>query len=137
MKKKDNWIKLFFDFTRENKDKPFEWGKWDCCLFANAAIKAITGKNLIPKDLTWKDEKTAMQAIAKYGTLNQALTKVCKDAKIPTVKPIMVTTGDLVLFKEESELVGISDGFNILAPTDDGIAFKSHELIVKAWRING
>ena len=41
--------------------------------------------------------------------------------------------GDLVVFKEESELVGISDGFNILAPSEDGIEFKSHDLILKGW----
>ena len=137
MKKLDNWYMLFFEYAKEVKDIPFEWGKWDCCKFSDAFIKQITGKNLIPKDLKWKDETSAMEAIAKYGTLNKALTKVCKDAGLLNIKPIMATTGDLVLYKEESELVGISDGYNILGPCDDGLGFKSHDLIVKAWRING
>lgn len=137
MKKNSDWINLFFNFLKENKDKSFEWGKWDCCKFSNACIESMTGESLIPKDLTWKNEKTAMEAIAKYGTLNKALTTICKDAGLKTIKPLMITTGDLVLYKEESELVGMSDGFNIVGPTDDGLGFKSHDLIVKAWRIDG
>lgn len=137
MRKLDNWYMLFFDHAREVKDIPFEWGKWDCCKFSNSFIKKITGKNLIPKDLKWTDEKSAKKAIAKYGTLNKALTTICKDAGLKTIKPMMVTTGDLVLYKEESELVGISDGYNILSATDDGLTFKSHELVIKAWRIDG
>tara|TARA_R100001460_G_scaffold26422_1_gene53419 strand:+ start:661 stop:1077 length:417 start_codon:yes stop_codon:yes gene_type:complete len=138
MKKKEDWIDIFFEFIRENKDKPFEWGKWDCCIFANACIKAMTGQNLIPNTLKWKNEETAMKAIKDYGkTLKGAVTKACKTKKLQEVKPAFITTGDLVVFKEDSELVGISDGFNILAPSEDGIAFKSHDLIVKGWRING
>ena len=138
MKKKEDWIDIFFEFVRENKDKPFEWGKWDCCIFANSCIKAMTGQNLIPSTLKWKNEETAMKAIKDYGkTLKGAVTKACKAKKLEEVKPAFITTGDLVVFKEESELVGISDGFNILSPSDDGIEFKSHDLIVKGWRING
>ena len=138
MKKKEDWIDIFFEFIRENKDKPFEWGKWDCCIFANACIKSMTGQNLIPSTLKWKNEETAMKAIKENGkTLNGAVTKAYKAKKLQTIKPMFITTGDLVIFKEESELVGISDGFNILEPSDDGIEFKSHDLIIKGWRING
>ena len=138
MKKKEDWIDIFFEFVRENKDKPFVWGKWDCCIFANACIKAMTGQNLIPSTLKWKNEETAMKAIKDYGkTLNGAVTKACKAKKLQEVKPAFITTGDLVVFKEKSELVGISDGFNILAPSEDGIQFKPHDLIIKGWRIDG
>ena len=138
MKKKEDWIDIFFEFVRDNKDKPFGWGKWDCCIFANACIKAMTGQNLIPSSLKWKDKESANKAIKDYGkTLSGAVAKACKAKKLQTIKPMFVTTGDLVVFKEGSELVGMSDGFNILAPSDSGIEFKSHELITKSWRIDG
>ena len=136
MKKKSDWQVLLIEFIEEHKDTPFEWGKWDCCIFANAALKAISGKNVIPKDLKWKDEKTAMKAIKDYGkTLNGALTKACKGAGMEVIQPAFATAGDLILFKEESELAGIHDGFNILAPTDDGITTKDPSLTIKAWRV--
>ena len=93
MKKKEDWIDIFFEFVRENKDKPFEWGKWDCCIFANACIKAMTGQNLIPSTLKWKNEETAMKAIKDYGkTLKGAVSKACKAKKIQEVKPAFITT---------------------------------------------
>ena len=96
----------------------------------------MTGKDLIPKQLVWRNEKEALQSIKDYGeTLCKAVSRACKAQKIKTVKPAFVTTGDLIVFKEQTELVGISDGFKILAPSKEGIVGKSHDLIVKAWRI--
>ena len=48
-----------------------------------------------------------------------------------------MTKGDLVVYKEVSELVGISDGMNILTPTDDCIGVQSNVDILKVWRIDG
>ena len=136
MKKKLDWQILLSEFLEQHAFTEFEWGKWDCCIFANAAIKAMSGKDVIPKTLKWKDETSAYKAIKDYGkTLNGALTKACKNAKMESIKPAFVTAGDLVLFKEESELAGIHDGFNIVAPSDGGIQTKSPDLIIKAWRI--
>ena len=81
MKKKEDWQPLFFAFIEESYNTPFEWGKWDCCKFSDACIKAITGKALIPKDLKWKDEETAMAAIKSYGgTLGKAIDKAAMRA---------------------------------------------------------
>jgi len=136
MKKKADWQTLLTDFLLDHQDTPFEWGKWDCCIFSNAALKAISGKNVIPKELKWKDEATAMKAIKDYGkTLNGALTKACKASGMEVIGISYATAGDLILYKEESELAGIHDGFNIISPTDDGLAVKDPSLAIKAWRV--
>ena len=136
MKKKADWQTLLTDFLLDHQDTPFEWGKWDCCIFSNAALKAISGKNVIPKQLKWKDEATAMKAIKDYGkTLNGALTKACKASGMEVIEVAYATAGDLILYKEESELAGIHDGFNIVSPTDDGLAVKDPSLAIKAWRV--
>ena len=136
MKKKPDWQVLLNDFLIEHKDTPFVWGKWDCCIFANAALKAISGKNVIPADLKWKDEASAAIAIKKYGkTLGKSLDKAAKEAGLEVIKPAFATAGDLVLYKEESELAGIHDGFNIVSPSEEGLVTKSPELIKKAWRV--
>tara|TARA_B100000427_G_scaffold329803_1_gene347897 strand:- start:6972 stop:7385 length:414 start_codon:yes stop_codon:yes gene_type:complete len=136
MKKKDDWATTFHVFLEENKDRPFQWGKWDCCLFANAGIKAMTGEDLIPKSLKWKDEKTALVAINKYGgDLQKSIAKACKAKKVPTIDKMFATTGDLVVFKEDNPLVGLHTGYGVVAPGEEGTTYKDVE-ILEVYRIN-
>jgi hypothetical protein len=137
MKKLGNWEQNLADFLEESMSIPFEWGTWDCCIFSDSAIKAMTGKTVIPKELKWKNEGEAKKAIKSYGgsTLLKAMIKACKAKGLKTVDLAYVRKGDLVVYKEESQLVGISTGFNIVSPTDDGLAFKNNDLAIKAWRI--
>lgn len=138
MKKIVNWEISFDAFIHDNRNKPFEWGSWDCCLFSNALIKNMTGEDLIPKTLKWKDQQSAMKAIKKYGgTLLKSIEKACKLKKIKEIPNSYMTKGDLVVYKEESQLVGISDGISILTPTDDCIGVKNNVDILKVWRIDG
>ena len=67
MKKKANWYDDLFIYLEENKDKPFKWGSWDCCRFSNGAIKAMTGKTMIPSEVKWTSKVSALKAIKKYG----------------------------------------------------------------------
>jgi hypothetical protein len=136
MQKKPDWQKLLNEFLAEHKDKDFAWGEWDCCIFSNAALKAICGEDVIPKELKWTDEKSAQKAIKTYGkTLKGALTKACKAAGMKEINVNYATAGDLICYKEESELAGIHDGFNIITPTDGGFSAKQPSLALKAWRI--
>jgi hypothetical protein len=137
MKKLGNWEQNLAEFLDESMEAPFEWGKWDCCIFSDSAIKAMTGKTVIPKELKWKNEKEAKKAIKSYGgsTLLKAMIKACKAKKLKEVDVAYVRKGDLVVYKEESQLVGISTGYNIVSPSGDGLAFKNNDLAIKAWRI--
>ena len=79
MKKLPNW-QLMFDSFVENNNFPFEWGKNDCCKFSNALIKQITGEDLIPKELKWHDEESAMKAIASYGgDIETSIEQACNE----------------------------------------------------------
>lgn len=138
MKKILDWEIKFNAFIEKNKNKPFKWGSWDCCKFSNALIKKITNEDLIPKSLKWTDEKSAMKAIKTYNkTLLKSIEKACKFKGLKEIDKAYMTKGDLVVYKEESELVGISDGMNVLTPTDDGIGVKNNVNILKVWRIDG
>jgi len=138
MKKIVDWEIKFNAFIEKNKNKPFKWGSWDCCKFSNALIKKITNEDLIPKSLKWTDEKSAMKAIKTYNkTLLKSIEKACKSKGVKEIDKAYMTKADLVVYKEESELVGISDGMNVLTPTDDGIGVKNNVNILKVWRIDG
>jgi len=135
--KKDNWEILFDEFIANNRFKPFKWGSWDCCKFSNAVIKEMTGEDLIPKELKWKNEKEAMESIKKYGgTMSKSIAKACKSKSVTKVKNAFMQKGDLIVYKEETELVGISDGFKVLTPSDDMVVAKQGVDILSVWRIS-
>lgn len=138
MIKTTDWSIDLDEFLAKNRFKPFKWGSWDCCKFSNALIKKITNEDLIPKSLKWTDEKSAMKAIKTYNkTLLKSIEKACKSKGVKEIDKAYMTKGDLVVYKEESELVGISDGMNVLTPTDDGIGVKNNVTVLKVWRIDG
>ena len=137
MKKLPNWEPMFHDFVKNN-NFPFEWGKNDCCKFSNALIKQITGEDLIPKKLKWKDEASAMKAIASYGgDLETSIEKACNAKGVGEIDKAFMTCGDLVVYEQNgSNLVGMCNGFGILTPTDDGIAVLDCDLAYRVWRFD-
>lgn len=137
MKKLPNWEPMFHDFVKNN-NFPFEWGKNDCCKFSNALIKQITGEDLIPKKLKWKDEASAMKAIASYGgDLEASIEKACNAKGVGEIDKAFMTCGDLVVYEQNgSSLVGMCNGFGILTPTDDGINVVDNSLALRVWRFD-
>jgi hypothetical protein len=101
MKKLPDWQIEFNSFVENYKNFPFEWGKWDCCKFSNALIKVMTGKDLIPKTLTWHDETSAMKAIKSYGgDLEGSIEKACDKKKVSEINKAFMTCGDLVVYSQ-------------------------------------
>jgi len=137
MFKKTDWSIYFDEFLAKNRFVPFAWGSWDCCKFSNACIKAMTGEDLIPKELSWKNEEEAMRSIKEYGkTLSKSIEKACKAKGVQKIDKAFMQKGDLVVYKEESELVGISDGFKVLTPSDDMVVAKQNVNIISVWRVS-
>ena len=139
MKKLSDWEARFHRFLVANRRKPFVWGQWDCCIFTNAAVKEITGEDLIPEELRWTDEQTAMQAIEKYGkTLGNSVYKAAMAAGLKMIAPTDARKGDVCVVKEEGKQVaGICDGFAVLCPSDGGYTHKPIGHAQKVFRIDG
>ena len=121
MKKKPDWEQRLHDFLALNKDTKFSWGVWDCCVFVDSAIK-----------------KAALQTIRKYsGNLTGCVNKAALSAGMTEVLPSDAMKGDLVVYTSEgNDGAGIYDGYAIAAPSDEGLARKRKDLIVKAYRAN-
>ena len=134
----DGWEYKFDMFMEKAYSKEFEWGSWDCCKFADACLTAISNKkSYIPKQLNWTDEKSAIASIKKYGgTLNKSIAKAFKN-KLDEVNKDSMMRGDLAVYKEESELVGMTDGAKIIGPSDGGLSFKKSTdvEILSVWRL--
>tara|TARA_R100001244_G_scaffold103087_1_gene76714 strand:+ start:51 stop:467 length:417 start_codon:yes stop_codon:yes gene_type:complete len=126
MKRVANWEQTFHQFLTDNKDRPFKWGEWDCISFANAAIKSITGEDVIPKALEWRDEKSAKITIKEYAkTLTRCVKKAALLKGFVQRLPEEAQKGDIVIISEnKNRLVGICDGYAVVCPSDEGHSLK-------------
>ena len=141
MKKKPDWEIIFDAYLNRNLKRPFEWGKWDCVMFANEFVKQMTGESVLPKQWKWNNEAEAMQSIIKYGKGKGLAAGVDyaveKQTGICEVNPQYITKGDFGVYKEESELCCVFDNYYAIGVNDEGIVLKKDLDIVKAWRIDG
>lgn len=139
MQKREDWKLRLHEFLSANKSRPFEWGVWDCCRFTNAAVVAMTDEDLIPDELHWNDEKSAMQAISEYGrTLGRSVQKAAKAAGLVMVHPSEADRGDVVVIKEAGgQVAGICDGYSVVCPSDEGYTHRPKAQAHKVFRING
>ena len=82
-----------------------------------------------------------MKSIFKYGKgkgLASAIDNaVKKTTGIKHIESAYITKGDFGVYKEESELACVFDGFNALGVDDEGLVVKQNVNVVKAWRIDG
>lgn len=138
MKKKPDWEKRLHDFLASNKDTKFSWGAWDCCIFVDSAIKAMTGSHVIPEFTVWGNKKAALRTIKEYsGNLTGCVNKAAISSGMTKVLPSDVMKGDLVVYTVDgNDGAGIYDGYAIAAPSDDGLARKRKDLIAEAYRAN-
>jgi hypothetical protein len=138
MKKFDNWHEHFDAFILRNADKPFSWGEWDCCVFSNACLNAITGDDLIPDELYWDDEKSATETIYGYGrTLLNSIRKAAKKKNLLRIDNMHLQKGDLVIIQQgENQVCGIYDGSRTIGPSKDGIIALDHNKVIEGWRVN-
>jgi len=139
MKKINNWEEAFHQFLTDNRDRPFKWGEWDCVSFANAAIKSITGEDVIPKALQWHDEESANIAIKEYaGTLTRCVKKAALQKGFIWRQPEEAQKGDIAIIKENTNrMVGICDGYAVVCPSDEGHSLKPKSSIRMVLAING
>ena len=140
MRKLANWEELWADFIKENKNKPFVWGSWDCVHFSDSLIKKITGESVVPWNiLKWADKDSAKKAIYDYNkTLGNAIAKACKRLDIKEIQPRYATKADLVTYLNEGvEVCGMHDGFAVLGPNEQGINVNNDVDILRAWRLDG
>jgi hypothetical protein len=139
MKKLPQWETHLFNFINNNTERPFAWGKWDCCIFAVEGIKAMTGKTMMK--IQWQNKKEAYKFIAKNGrTLNKVTSKYAKQSDIKTIEKNFITAGDIVLLEDHlndnEELIGICTGNLIACVSEEGITYRENSRAKKVWRLN-
>jgi hypothetical protein len=76
-----DWERRLHDFIADNLDRPFQWGEWDCALFATACAAAITGHDAAAAYRGTYDSRTgSARALRELGqgtllrTMNASFT---------------------------------------------------------------
>lgn len=141
--RKASWEADLHKWFHENKDTPFEWGKWDCALFADSCVQMMTGDSLIPESFKWSNEQEAIKVIKENGgSLRRIVHRLSQREGLAVVPPAFITAGDICILKLKvdgrmQQIAGISDGYKILSPSDTGFAFSNNSDAQIGYRLNG
>lgn len=121
MRHKD-WPEKLVAYLHHNLDTPFEWGTFDCCLFAADAVHAMTGIDFAAAFRgKYHTEKGAVRALIKYGNGD---IKHTLNAIFGPLKPrLNAGRGDLVLVGTDTgDALGVVASGKIWVATLDGLA---------------
>jgi len=125
MSRADNWRTLLADFIEARRERAFEWGSHDCCLFAADWVALVTSRD--PADeyrATYSSAKGAHEIYAKHGGVS-ALVKHClRDAGFKRVPKEQASAGDLIVRESgQGKCVGIVLGLSSAFVGEDGLRF--------------
>ena len=146
IKRVGDWSIRLQCYIESVHEKPFRYGKQDCCTFALGAIKAITGVDVKRKmKIRYRDKEAArkiraMLSIQSAQTEGNAMTRavgyVARVCGFVEITPLEAQRGDLVLFRGIlGDTAGICIGIKVIAPGANGLLADSISVVKRAWRI--
>lgn len=124
--------------------RPFEWGRYDCVLFAADCTWALTQKDpAAPWRGAYSDEAGAARLIAEAGGLSRLVETALSGIGLvcDRVKPAFAQRGDPVLFEAPGMLgsagpaLGVTLGEQFAAKGLDGIELRPMSAATMAWAI--
>ena len=142
MQRRSDWQRVLDEFLREHQNRPFEYGKWDCCLFVCDAIIAMTGVDLADSYRgAYSTRAGALQAIGEQlGTASiQAVAAHAAAAHhMPEVPVHQAHRGDMVLIARGREyslgLVALN-GRDVIVASKRGLWRLPLSCAVRAWQV--
>lgn len=128
MKRLPDWDLRLTQFIDANRNTPFEWGRWDCVMFASSAIETMTGIR-VGENYAFKYNSplTAARILktSGFGSLADAVLKET-GGKIHPI-PAM-GRGDIVVLPESNEhpvgACGVCIGSWTAFPVLHGLVFR-------------
>lgn len=135
----ENWKSELDEFIRQNFNRKFKWGSWDCCLFVVGAVKSMSGVNIGEWfEGKYHDKRTAFVAIREFcdGDLIDMVDKTADTYGFKSINNLLASFGDIVVCDDGyKDIMGVCVGHSVLVLTENGIITFKKSLIVKTWRI--
>lgn len=123
------------EYLRNNKDREFKWGEFDCCLMA-ADIVVLSGHKDPAIDVrgAYKTPSGARKVLVKHfdGEIENAFNH------LPVIDPVFSQRGDLVLFDTSSgKVMAVKwvNGYYCIAPEGGLGVMVEVDKPIKAWRV--
>jgi len=129
-----DWSKRFNSLIQAASNKPFVWGKHDCCLFAADVVYELTGVDHAQfLRGRYKTHLGAARIIKKLGGVKVIVENALGDE----IQPLLAQRGDIVLIKtkEFGDTLAVCAGEYCFAPGYNGLAKVSIQEAVAAWRV--
>jgi hypothetical protein len=144
--RRSDWQSRLHNFIQANRNKPFQWGSWDCCLWVASAIQAMTDVDIAAD---WR---------GKYSSATEAAgvcQQVCGDASVGAMAahvagveqmsetPVLhAQRGDMLLLDNPTAELGESlglvsfNGYEAWAIATSGLVLVDIAAHAKrAWRV--
>ena len=142
MQRRPDWQGVLDEFLRANRNRPFEYGMWDCCLFVCDAIAAMTGVDLATYYRGKYSTRTgALHAIGEQlGTASiQAVAANAAAAhQMPEVPVPHAHRGDMVLVacgRDYSVGLIALNGRDVIVTSRRGLWRLPLSRAVRAWQV--
>ena len=135
------WPGLLAGYLELHRSTGFEFGRFDCCLFAADWVKLCTGQDPAKGLRGYKSEPGALKLLKEHGGV-----RGLADGVFPRVKLAFARRGDLVAYREPSlkgpawacNALGILEGRYGWFATRDGLRPVPRESLLKtAWKVGG
>jgi hypothetical protein len=132
--RKETWDVDLMNFIKSRETTAFEWGVFDCTLFAADCAKIMTGVDLAEKYRGYTTEMGAALIMGRAGGLRALVTSGVG----PEISPKMARRGDWVLLDESDRYsLGVCMGSILIAVSRyTGIVRRPMSDAVTAWRID-
>ncbi len=120
------------------RDRTFQWGVHDWCLFACDVIRDAGGVDYAaPFRGRYRTAAGAARALRRFagGGLEAAAEKITRDNGLEEVSPLMAQRGDFVLVDEtEGPALGVCLGSHFVAAGPAGTVLRPLAAARRAWR---
>ena len=136
MKRRYDWRSRLHRTLGEVQARPFAWGTWDCAVFANTCVQAMTGESLLSAlgVPPYGDAAGAMAALAGLGYPDlEALLA----AHFEAAKPSYAYEGDIAVIDAPltGTALGIVLGERIGVVTEHGYGTVPRSHMKAAYRV--
>ena len=129
-----HWRSALSSCIEEALQRPFEWGRHDCALFAADAVLAMTRVDLAAE---WRGRySTARGAIRVLRRDGHDDHIACAAGHLPEVHPARAAIGDIMVVETpEGPALGVLTGAAIAVPGADILGFMSRVDARRAFHV--
>jgi hypothetical protein len=115
------WQCVLSKFLIENQNRPFAYGRWDCCLFVCDAIQVMTGTDIAA---SFRGRYSSQREARQFGSVRAIAERVAQEHGMPDIPILRANRGDIALVKRgRSHSLGLIDlnGRQILVVSAHGL----------------